>query len=161
MLQKTIWMRFLIFGISIFILFSVFSCDSTESNSKSGTYIYKNQSGHNLILQLTNANNQIQNFPINVGESKKFVSRGEDGNVPFYSIDGSIIVANTATLIFDNDNCITYNRDNSDGIVLNEGTGFFNVENYDDYSESILEKNSFTLNYTITKDIFNLATPCN
>ena len=160
MQQKTIWMRFLIFGISLFQFLIHISCDGTDNGKKSGTYIYTNNSPQNLILKISKSDTEFQEFEINIGESKTFISRGEDGNFPFFSIDGSVIVADSAILHFNDNKCIVFSRDNTDGIILEEGTGMFNVTNYDDYTPDIVNSKNFTLHYTITESMYDTATPC-
>lgn len=162
MVQKTTWKHFLIIGISALTFIFINGCDKgiVEENY-TDTYVYINNSGKNLILKVFNTQgNTSDEFPINIGESKSIICKGNPGTAPFYSVDNNLI-GDSVTIQFDDNKCLSFSRDISDGIVPDEGTGIFNVLNYDNYSTGFVNQKNYTLYYTITTDLYNSSINCN
>jgi hypothetical protein len=161
MQQKTTWIHYSIIGISILVL--NLSCSKGEiDNSSTDTYTYKNQSGKNVLLKIYNTiNNSSEEYSINYGDSKSFICKGNPGTAPFYTIDGSLITSNLIEINFEDNKCLSFERDISDGITPDDGEGLFNVTNYDNYATDFIGKSNYHLNYTISVDMYNQSETCN
>lgn len=162
MLQKTTWTHYLIIGISVLIFSSVISCDKGEVDERhTATFIYKNNSGKNLIMKVFNTSSGIsEEYSIDIDESKPIICKGNPNTAPFFSVDNSLI-GDSLVIIFEDNKCITFTREINDGVVANEGTGLFNIQNYDDYNIETVNKKNYTLYYTIGTELYNSATNCN
>lgn len=154
MLQKKTWMRFLIVG-NILILLFLSGCDSANIDFiKTVDYIYKNNSGTDLTLEIYNSKNELlKSFSIpNGNEIKTNTTRNE---VPalFYFEPFEDKIGNKVIVKFGNNKCLYYSKNNSDRI--------FTVERYDNYTEDLLKQSTYKLVYIFTSVEYSNAVNCN
>lgn len=156
MIQKIIWMRFLIVGNSMaFILFSLISCVSGDiDRTKTVNYLYKNNSDKNLIMEIYNSRNElIRSFDIPNGE--EILTNTTKSEVPavfhFESFEDKI--GKSVTIKFDNNKCLFYNENNLDRI--------FDIKRYDNYSQDLIQKSKYTLIYIFKSGDYAESLNCN
>lgn len=154
MLQKTTWMRFLIVG-NIMILLVFLGCETADiDNIKTVDYIYKNNTGTNLTLEVYNSRNELlKKYSITNGsEIKTNTTRAEVPSL-FYFEPFEDKIGNSVVIKFDNNTCLYYNKGNSDRI--------FTIEEYDNYTEDLLKQSKYSLIYTFTAVDYSKAVICN
>lgn len=155
MLQKTTWMRFLIVCNSIaFILLSLISCVSDIDPVKSVSYLYKNNSDRDLIMEIYNSRNElIRTFDVPNGE--EIVTNTTKNEVPavfhFESFEDKI--GNSVRIKFDDNKCLNYNKNNLDRI--------FDIVRYDNYSQDLIQKSEYTLIYIFKSKDYAKSQNCN
>jgi len=150
--QKTIWKAFLIIGISIMLLYS---CNSRIDRLKTVTYIYKNESENDLTLEIYNIDNiMFKSYDIPSDSSiETNTTQSEGGPALFYFESTTNSIGNSVIIRFSDNKCIYFFKDNLDKI--------FDVKEYDNYSEDLLNRDEYTLFYTITNQNYNDAINCN
>lgn len=155
MKQKIIWKPFLIIGISLATVF-LKSCDKGKivEPLKTIQYVYKNQTKNDLVMAvysqtetLIDSYNITTNGQIILNETKV------EGPAPFYYDSHISSIGDSIVIKFSSDKCIFWTKENGDNI--------FNVSEYDNYSEKLLEKNEYQLEFSITQSDFEQAVDCN
>lgn len=152
MQQKTIWMLFLLIGISLFAN----SCGKHVDAVKTISYVYRNSSGHDLNLEIYNSGDVLfRTYYIPNGSSiESHTSRLESVALFFFaSLENQI--GDSVVLRFTNGNCIHYSK-NSTGKI-------FNVAQYDNWDPVLMEYGkpiTYTLYYTITEVDYNQSVVC-
>ena len=157
MLQKTIWTICSIIGINI-ILVSVNGCKnkSVALPIKTATYVYYNKMAESIQLEIKNGN--MSTFvEIKSLDSALFIQEGELPN-PFHGKTSGNIVGDSTLIIFNKIKCTSYSKDFSSGTY--DGTGVFNLKEYDNYSQDLVNQKSYTLRYTIDSTDYKKAVPC-
>lgn len=152
MQQKTTWMRYLIVG-NILSLILLLGCEKGDiDNIKTVDYLYKNNSGIDLILEVYNFDNVLlksYNIP-NGNEIKTNTTRSE---VPsLFSFDTFEDKIGQSVIVRFNDNkCLYYN--DSDRI--------FKIKEYDNYTEELIKQSNYTLIYIFTDTEYSNSINCN
>lgn len=154
MLQKKTWMRFLIVG-NILILLFLSGCDSANIDFiKTVDYIYKNNSGTDLTLDIYNSKNELlKSFSIPNGNEIKTNTTSNEVPALFYFEPFEDKIGNKVIVKFGNNKCLYYSKNNSDRI--------FTVERYDNYTEELLKQSTYKLVYTFTSVEYSNAVNCN
>lgn len=145
MQQKTIWMLFLLIGISVL----AYSCGKHVSAVKTITYVYRNSSGQDLNIEVYNSDDVLnRNYYIpNNSSIETHTSRSE--TISIFPSGDSVV------LRFTDGRCIHYSKNNNDKI--------FNVSRYDNYDPVLMEYGkpvTYTLYYTITVADYNESVVC-
>lgn len=154
MQQKTIWRAFLLIGIlNLNTLLVTTSCKKDVDKIKTVDYIYKNSSGKDLELLVFNSNkSQIKNFTIlNNGQITSHTTESE-GIGLFQFEDNVNMIGDSVLIKFSDNRCIGYSKSLPDNI--------FDVKKYDNYSEDLIARSSFSLIYSITVDAYNSSAVC-
>ncbi len=160
MQQKTTWTRYLTLGISLITLGFV-SCARDEHTITSGTYIYVNNLKSVVLLETytTGYNNPkiIQMRKIESGDSLISKSVGE-GAFPFSSGFGS--GADSAILRFSDEKCTSYINLGTHPRQQARAGSIFNLKEYDNYSEELVNRRAYTLRYTIDSTDYKKSRSC-
>lgn len=149
--QKTTWIRSLITGINVVIL-ALFGCTHpTEAPNSHDNYIYINNTSKDIVLTINGFDGLSQSISLPIQDSLTLSYTGNPGTMPFMtSSGGSHIGGNFVNIKFNGNKCLSYTRESD--------TGVFNFMNYDNPEER--NHKDFTLYYTITEAMYNMATPC-
>ena len=154
MQQKIIWMLFLIFGISV--IFN--SClKRTEPTLKTVTYIYKNKSGIDLDIEVYNEGDRFKNFSLSTNMEVETNTTRNEAPFPFLFYEPTYKAGDSVVIRFSNNRCLSYSRNSGIDIY---GDKIFDYRKYDNYTPDLVEKNKFTLYYTITVDDYNESVDC-
>lgn len=155
MQQKTIWTRFLIVGSFIAYIFLLSACESQNIDRvKTVNYLYKNNSGKNLILEIYNSENElIKAFSIPNGEQT--ITNTTTNEVPaiFYFEPFENKTGNSVIIKFDDNKCLYNNKNNPDRI--------FDIVRYDNYSEDLIKKSEYTIIYIFKSEDYMQSENCN
>ena len=153
MRQKKNWMPYLTFGISLLFLFS---CGKTTLID----YLYKvehfyiNQSGEDLTMKVYNKHDEMfKSFIIKNGDSINTHTSITDGPGILYFADNTHEVGDSVVVKFITNKCLSYHRGLRNGL--------FDIKEYDNYSDDLIDPGGFTLYYTFTEEDYNLAVDCN
>ena len=139
-----------IIGISVFIYLFHSCSDKNEivEYISNDLYVYKNESESPVTFTISSSiSNLTESYTLAVGSSKSFFYAGSPGTAPFFG-RGNPLVGDSAKIEFDDGKCLLFERDNSDGITADEGTGVFNLNNYSVIYQSSLQK---SCTYLITE----------
>ena len=158
--QKTIWIRYLIIGISIVILTSLKSCSSKQIEYKlDADIIYKNESNHPIrYYQYDSENNQrIFVFELDANSDKTIEIRESGGNKNQTTdnccqglLEG-----------FQGDDSILIDYDNNDKcLVYTNGQGS-TTGNILAYTSRIISERYYEFTYRFTEAEYNQAEDCN
>lgn len=151
MQQKITWMRYLIVGN---ILILLLGCENGNvDNIKTVDYVYKNNSGIDLILEVYNSDNLLlKSYDIpNGDEIKTNITKSE---VPsLFSFDNFKDKIGQSVIVRFNDNKCLYYYNNSDKI--------FKIQEYDNYTEELIKQSNYTLIYTFTNTEYLNSINCN
>ncbi len=152
--QKTIWKIFLIIGISL-LFFITNSCDVRDKdNVKTVSYVYKNDTGLDLVLEIYNIDNTMfRSFEILNNNSVETNTTIDEGLALFYFESTTDSIGTSVIIRFSDDKCLYFSKDSLDKI--------FDVNEYDNYTEELLNQDEYTLFYTITNQDYNDAINCN
>lgn len=159
MQQKTIWINYLIIGISILISTNFISCTKHVDYLKTVNYVYKNDSGVDLLIEVYNSDNvMFKNYEVlNTHEIEINLNPTETPS-PFY-FDGVGNKVGTKIIVkFSDNNCLYFDRNSGVDIY---GDKIFDIRKYDNYTSELLEQKEFTLYYTFTQDNYANAVDCN
>lgn len=144
MLQKTTWMHYLIFGISLLVLSSTNSCSDNEDKDclVISDFIYVNNTTH------------IIETPIGIINQNSSISKRDEGKCPC-NIDSSNFVPpflGETEIIFDNIKCLVYQS-----VSAGNGDGPVGIDNY-----SIIEisNNHYEFTYEFTEEEYEQAEDC-
>lgn len=147
MVQKTTWMRSLIFGISLICANLFFQCKKHVDYLSMGTYVYFNDTD-----SLIEVRSGVYDFAINSKQSYIIEQRGDGSkNV---SENDYVPPMTSAGVIYAGTKCDTLNS----GIKVGKGEGILNLENYK--SEKIGERH-YKFTYTFTEVDYKKGVPCN
>ncbi len=154
MKHKIIWMRFLIVG-NILILLFLSGCDSANIDFiKTVDYIYKNNSGTDLTLEIYNSKNELlKSFIIPNGNEIKTNTTINEVPALFYFEPFEDKIGNKVIVKFGNNKCLYYSKNNSDRI--------FTIKEYDNYTEELLKQSAYKLIYTFTTIDYSNSVNCN
>lgn len=151
MTQKIIWMLFLIFGSFITFI----GCNSVNDIEKVKTvkYIYKNESGVDLIMYVYNEKKELlKTFTIpNGNQILSNITREEVPSL-FYFDNKEDKIGVSVDIRFVGDKCLYYSKNSNDKI--------FNISLYDNYSEDLINNNNYTLYYTIKPLDYTYSIKC-
>ena len=154
MQQKIIWMLFLIFGISV--LFN--SCSTRDIDTiKNVTYVYKNGTAYDLVLEVYDNGVKFKSFSISPNKEVETGTTRDEGPVPFLFYEPTMKYGDSVVIRFSNNHCLSYARNSGVDIY---GDKIFDYREYDNYTPDLVEKNKFTLYYTITEDDYNESVDC-
>jgi hypothetical protein len=153
--QKTIWMRFLLTGISILIIIAYNSCIGRVDPLKKVNYIYKNRTGVDLVMEVFNSYDGarlIKSFEIkNGGEVETNTTESEVPSlfsfISSYGGKGDSIVVR-----FSDKKCLYLSKSISSEIFV--------IQKYDNYSEELLKESKYTLYYTFTEADYDASVDC-
>jgi hypothetical protein len=154
MQKKIIWRAFLLIGILNFSsLLMTSSCKKEVDKIKTIDYIYKNSSGKDLELLVFNSNtNQIRNYTLPSGE-QVITHTSKSETVGLFQYEDNVnMIGDSIVIRFSDNRCIGYSKSVPDKI--------FDVKKYDNYSESLIAQNNFSLIYSITVDDYNSSEAC-
>tara|TARA_B110000240_G_C13468981_1_gene440070 strand:- start:176 stop:691 length:516 start_codon:yes stop_codon:yes gene_type:complete len=156
--QKTIWMHYLIIGISIVILSSLNSCSSEIEYKLDTDIIYKNETNYLIRYHQYDPedNQKVFVFELDANSEKKIEIRGDGGNEN-QGIDNCCqgilegFQGNSSILIDyeNNDKCLIY--------INGEGSTTGNISGYT--SRTISER-YYEFTYTFTEEEYNQAGNC-
>ena len=152
--QKTIWMPFLIIGIS-FVLIIIVSCSKTIIDPvKTVSYSYVNDTEEDLTMEVYNRfGNQIEDYQIGVGLNIISNITEYEGPALFYYGSHLEAIGDSVSIKFTSGKCISWTGRNGDRIFV--------IEEYDNYSPELLRKKKYQLEFSITHNDFDQAINCN
>jgi len=154
MRQKKIWIICLSIGIGISLLM-MSSCEKTTLVSYNYTveHVFINHSGEDLTMRVYNYKNEMfKSFILeNTDSIYTHVSQGSGPGIFFFS-SFSDEIGDSVVVKFNDDKCIIYDRDSRNGP--------FDVKEYDNYSDELIQQSHYTLYYTFTEEDYNLAVDC-
>lgn len=119
MLQKTTWMAYLIFGISVAL-----SCNKEKGDPiQNGSYAYENITSDTILFQIHNStySGTINNNVLKPQESLILNYQGMPGVFPFTGNVNSKLNGDSVIITFKNGKCVTYTRSKISGIRDSEG----------------------------------------
>lgn len=157
MLLKTTWMLYLIIGINF--IFS--SCKKDEGNEpiQKADYIFKNTISDLIRFELYNSENSSSiEYEIEKGDSILFYFSGNPGVYPFTGSEASNRSGDSVVIRFEDEKCISYKINQSSGTY--GGDGVFNLAEYDNYSQDLVNQKFYTLLYSIDSVDYKRATTC-
>lgn len=152
-LQKTIWINYLIIGISTFF---VFSCTPhSPEYFITTTFVYKNLTSETITITVFNEYETLLNeYVIEPNKDATIsINDGQKTGVgqPFRFRENKTGTTTKAIIKFKSTNkCLTFL----------EGKGMLDVKKYDNFSESMYNTSNNTLIYNIDQTELNLAIPC-
>jgi hypothetical protein len=149
-------MRYLTIGISLASL----SCKKEVGEPlQQATYIYKNMTDSILKIEFhSKSNNQYLTKVLNIMDSIEITSSGSPGAFPFRNTQNGGYNSDSIIFRFKSNKCITNVLSSDEGIKAN--TGVFNLKEYDNYSQNLVNQKSYTLRYTIDSTDYKKAVPC-
>lgn len=156
MLQKTIWMRFLIVGnFMVFIFLSLISCESGDIDRiKTVSYLYKNNSSKNLTIEIYNSSNKlIKSFDVFNGQEIVTNTTKNEAPSVFHFDSFEEKIGNSVRIKFDDNKCLYYNKNNLDRI--------FDIARYDNYSQDLIKRSEYTLVYIFKSEDYTESENCN
>ncbi len=153
MQRKITWMLFLIFGISA--LFS--SCQKRIEPIHTVTYVYKNETTSNLVIEVYDNGIKFKHFPISPNEEVETGTTREEGPAPFLFYEPTMKYGDSVVIRFSDNRCINFSRNSGVDIY---GDKIFDYRKYDNYSEQLVSGNTFTLIYSITEEDYNSSLAC-
>lgn len=156
MQQKIIWMRYLTIGISLAFV----SCKKEVGEPiQKANYIYKNITDSILKIEFHSlSNNQYLTEVLDIGDSVVITNSGTPGAFPFKNTQNGGPNSDSVIFRFKANKCLTYVLSNDDGSKPN--VGIFNLKEYDNYSQDLVNQKSYTLRYTIDSTDYKKAVPC-
>lgn len=152
-LQKTIWINYLIIGISTMF---VSSCTTSPPEYFiTTTYVYKNLTSEAITISLFNEDNTLINKYLIEPNKEETISINDAQKTgigqPFRFRDNKTGTTTKIIVEFESTNkCLTFLG----------GEGMLNVKSYDNFSESMYNTSNNTLIYNIDSEELDLATPC-
>ena len=154
MQQKTIWMLFLIIGISV--LFN--SCSTRDIDTiKNVTYIYKNGTAYDLVLEVYDNGVKFKSFSISPNKEVETGTSRDESPIPFLFYEPTMKYGDSVVIRFSNNHCLSYSRKSGSGSL---GDKIFDYREYDNYTPDLENKSKYTLYYTITEDDYNESVDC-
>ena len=159
--QKTIWMPFLIIGISLFLLLTMSGCDKddVEDPIQHAEYVYINQFNQTLRFELYDSvSNASQEFDLAINDSIIFKVSGTPGAFPFTDNEVESRTGDAVVINFKDDKCTNYSRNRDSGIF--DGDGVFDLSEYENYSKDLVDQNTYRLRYLIGEKDYLLAKDC-
>lgn len=153
--QKTIWIPFLIIGISLMSI-ALKSCDNNETVEpiKTVKYVYKNQTDLNLVMEVySQMTNLIDSYDIAPNGQIISHTTKVEGPALFYYDSDIENVGDSIAIKFSSNNCIFWTKNNGDRI--------FEVQEYDNYSTELLKEKEYQLEFSITQSDLDEAVVCN
>ncbi|MCP4459467.1 MAG: hypothetical protein GY816_15820 [Cytophagales bacterium] len=152
MQRKTIWMNYLLIGISVLFLATGCGKETTES-IHIVSYSYKNSSGVDLVMEVYNINGEkFRSFDIPDNESVITNTSREEGPVVFYFDTFSEMIGDSVVIRFNDNKCLYYSKDTSGEL--------FDVTKYDNYSEELIKMKEYTLSFIFTLDDYSESSSC-
>ncbi len=154
MQQKTIWMNYLIFGISILLILTATQCKKIVEPVKNVTYIYKNESGIDLemFIRSYSFDPGQERFKIVNKDSVVFVLNTMSGK-PFAGESISSEVTDSVGIKFDTNKCLSFTRDG--------GNGVFRWPEYEEYTNGMEDQSEYSLTFIFDTDWLAKAKDCN
>ena len=153
MQQKKIWKAVLIIGISVL----VHSCSKRIEPIKTITYVYKNGTAYDLVLEVYDNGVKFKSFSISPNKEVETGTTRAEGPVPFLFYEPTMKYGDSVVIRFSNNHCLSYARNSGVDIY---GDKIYDYREYDNYTPDLVEKNKFTLYYTITEDDYNESVDC-
>lgn len=148
-------------GIKLAIIFATLSsCDrGMVEPIQQGEYIYYNKLAQPLRFELykTDSNSSIE-YVLKANDSITFVVKGDVLAFPFNDTEIENRTGDKVILRFDDGTCTTYVRNRDSGLL--DGTGFFNLPLYENYSQELVNQKSYTLRYFINQKDHLLSVNC-
>lgn len=151
--MKTTWILSLIFGFSAIC----FCCQKRIEPIKIVTYIYKNTTTTDLILEVYVNGEKYKQFPILPDKEVETGTTREEGPAPFLFYEPSLKYGDSVVIRFSDNRCILFSRNSGVNIY---GDKIFDFRQYDNYSEELVSGSNFTLIYTITEEDYNSTAEC-
>ena len=155
-------MRNLFFlGIILTSLLSIIGCSTKPIDRLVAVnYIYKNQSGTDLTMEVYNLKRELfRSFTIPNNGEVETNSTKYGGPVVFFFEEQEDLIGDSLHVKFADDVCIYYIRRTSSR--PNVSDEIFDIKQYDNYSEALLEQSKYTLYFTFTEADYQNAEPCN
>ena len=94
----------------------------------------------------------FKSFIIENGDSINTHTSITDGPGILYFADNTHEVGDSVVVKFITNKCLSYNRGLRNGL--------FDIKEYDNYSDDLIDPGGFTLYYTFTEEDYNLAVDC-
>lgn len=116
MQPKISWIICLIIGSNIILN----SCDKKVEYNFKATYVYLNNSDHNIELFVFNESNRmlIREIPIQIGDSASIVLYGDGSPAPPFFFDTFLdSIGDSITVVFDNTKYLYYTKDTMESIL--------------------------------------------
>ncbi len=153
MKQITILKYILIFIINLLLFFTFFSCEAEGEYVHKVTFIYKNRTGVDLVLEVYNEKkNKFKSFSIENGSEVEVNKTNSEGPTPFFFYNYRDSVGIYIILRYKDNSCIKYIKNYSK---------VFNTEKYENYGDGHKKGGEYTLYYTFTKeDDYDIAEEC-
>lgn len=155
--MKQIWITCLVIGISL-----ATGCkdDSPDNTIQKAEYVYRNVTAEDLIMELHNrSKNSSLTYSLPKGDSITFVITGTPGAFPFSENEIENRTADSVVFRFDTGVCISYELNRSSGTF--GGEGVFDLTNYENYSQELVNQARYRLEYLIDEDDYSAAESCN
>jgi len=144
----------LIIGISVL----VHSCSKRIEPIKTITYVYKNGTSFDLVLEVYDMEDvNFKNFSIAPNEQVETGTSRDESPIPFLFYEPAMKYGDSVVIRFSNNHCLSYSRKSGSGSL---GDKIFDYREYDNYTPDLVEKSKFTLYYTITVDDYNESVDC-
>lgn len=157
MKRRTIWMVYLTIGF-LSICFLSQGCKKNIDRRIVIDYIYVNKTGHDLEMQVFNANKtQIRSYFI--PNEAQIISHTSQSEVPavLHFDDNVDMIGDSVVVRFDDHRCLCYSRYHGE---YPHGDRIFDCTKYDNYSEELLSKNAFSLYFTFTEEDYDISSQC-
>ncbi len=153
--RKTTWMPFLCIGISIGIFFS---CEKDDGQDiiRQATYVYVNKMDDPIRFELYKRTNKSSvEYTLDKEASLVFKVTTEGKAFPFSSQDASDPKGDSLVIRFRGGKCVSYWR-----IGEQNGTGVFDLTQYDNYSPELINQDPYTLRYSVDSVDYKKSIPC-
>lgn len=161
MQQKITWTRYLIIGINAALLnFNGCKCDDCDERIQHAEYVYVNKSNELLRFELYDSyyKSSIE-YQLQKTDSIKFLVSETPIAFPFADNEVSYRTGDSLVIRFGSNRCVHYARNSHSGTF--NGTGVFNLEEYENYSQNLVSQRKYRLVYWIDEKDIDRAVDCN
>jgi hypothetical protein len=143
-----------------FIKFGFIACKKIVEPIQQATFVYVNKLSNPVVFKLTDTNRNISwEAKMASGDSLLFKVQGSPGALPFSENEIEKRTGDLITINFGNGKCTKYSKDISSGTF--GGTGVFKLNNYQNFSQEIVNSKKYTLRYYISDVDLKIAQNCN
>ena len=141
------------------VLHSFLAKKEVNDPIQKATYIYKNMTDSILKIEFHSlSNNQYLVETINIGDSIVTTNLGSPAAFPFKNVQNGDLNSDSIIFKFKGNKCVNYVLSHDEGVKPN--LGIFNLKEYDNYSQNLVNQKSYTLLYSIDSIDYKRATTC-
>ena len=153
-------MHYLIIGISVSALLSTSGCDKGEIDQiQKAEYVYINKLPNSLRFELYDSDLKSSNeFVLESNDSIIFIISGTPMAFPFTENEIQNRTGDSVVFQFDVDKCTRYRRNKDTGTF--GGEGVFNLEDYENYTQQLVNQKKYRLIYFINEKDFERSVDC-